>query len=154
MGSRAIFIAASVGLALVLQGCGAISKISGNRKNAPDEFQVVDKPPLVMPPDYNLRPPKAGEPTPQRLTTSQRTIQSLFPGRTIMPPAPSAGEQALLNKIGAGQVKSDVRSNVGNDTLIVEKGTLLRNILGTEERLNAPDGSEIEKAVPNKKDGG
>jgi hypothetical protein len=154
MESRAIFIVASVGLALVLQGCGTISKLAGNKKNIPDEFQVVDKPPLVMPPDYNLRPPKPGEPTPQRLTTSQRTIQSLFPGRTAMPPAPSAGEQALLNKLGAGQVKSDVRTNAGNDTLVVEKGTLLRNILGSEERQNSPDGSEIEKVDPNKKDGG
>ncbi len=151
MRSRAILVVASVGLALVLQGCG---KLSGNRKNAPDEFLVVDKPPLVMPPDYNLRPPKPGEPTPQRLTTSQRTIQSLFPGRTTMPPAPSAGEQALLNKLGAGKVRSDVRTNAGNDTLVVEKGTLLRNILATEERQNSPDGSEIEKADPNKKDGG
>ncbi len=154
MRSRAIFVFASVGLALVLQGCGAMSKIAGNRKNAPDEFQVVDKPPLVMPPDYNLRPPKPGEPTPQRLTTSQRTIQSLFPGRTTMPPAPSAGEQALLNKLGAGKVRSDVRTNAGNDTLVVEKGTLLRNILAAEERQNSPDGSEIEKADPNEKDGG
>ena len=154
MNSKAAIVLASVGLALVLQGCSSLAKLSGNKKNAPDEFQVVDKPPLVMPPDFKLRPPRPGEPKPQRLTTSQRAIQSLFPGRTSMPPAPSAGEQALLNKIGAGQVKSDVRNNAGNDTLVVEKGTLLRNILDTEERLNAPDGSEIKKTDPNKKDGG
>ena len=59
-----------------------------------------------------------------------------------------------MNKLGAGKVKSDVRTNAGNDTLVVEKGTLLRNILATEERQNSPDGSEIEKADPNEKDGG
>lgn len=154
MRSKAISMIVLGAFLMGMGGCGTMSKLAGNKKSAPDEFQVVDKPPLVMPPDYNLRPPKPGEPTPQRLTTSQRTIQSLFPGRTRMPPAPSAGEQALLSKVGAGRVKSDIRVNAGNETIVVEKGSLLRNIIGTEERIGAPDGSQIEKVEPGKKDGG
>ena len=33
---------------------------SGHRQAAPDEFQVVRRAPLMLPPDFNLRPPAAG----------------------------------------------------------------------------------------------
>ncbi|MEE8370735.1 MAG: DUF3035 domain-containing protein [Sphingomonadales bacterium] len=151
MNRKVVLIAATIVLAMGLQACSSMQKMAGQKKNSPDEFQVVSKPPLVMPPDFNLRPPKPGEPTPQALTTSQRTIQSLFPGRTTLPPAPSAGEKVLLDKVGAGKAKSSIRSNAGTDTLVVEKGTLLRNILGAEEREDAPDKSKIEKVEPKKK---
>ena len=36
-------------------------------KVMPDEFRVVTKAPLTLPPDYDLRPPAPGEPRPQEL---------------------------------------------------------------------------------------
>jgi hypothetical protein len=52
--------AALGGMAFVLVGCDSIREAAGVTKEPPDEFAVVTKAPLVMPPDYNLRPPKPG----------------------------------------------------------------------------------------------
>ena len=48
-----------------LQGCSEIQKAVGNTKQAPDEFAVVARPPLSVPPNFALRPPTPGEPRPQ-----------------------------------------------------------------------------------------
>jgi hypothetical protein len=59
----AVALIASAGLA----GCQSTSKALGIAKVTPDEFRVVTKAPLVVPPDYSLRPPAPGEPRPQEL---------------------------------------------------------------------------------------
>jgi hypothetical protein len=53
--------------ATTLAGCQSASKALGMSKVVPDEFRVVTKAPLVVPPDYALRPPAPGEPRPQEL---------------------------------------------------------------------------------------
>ena len=66
---RVKLIAASVALigAAALSGCNSTSKAFGMSKVTPDEFRVVTKAPLVVPPDFSLRPPAPGEPSPQEL---------------------------------------------------------------------------------------
>jgi len=45
------------GLGMTLMGCEGIRQATGAAKLPPDEFTVLTKAPLVLPPDYNLRPP-------------------------------------------------------------------------------------------------
>lgn len=47
-------------LSAVLSGCGGQNArdIIGLGKRAPDEFRVVSRPPLSVPPDFTLRPPR------------------------------------------------------------------------------------------------
>ena len=139
-------VAVAVIASLSLGACSSLSKLAGNTKNPPDEFKIVNKPPLVMPPDFNLRPPRPGAPEPQNLSPTAQAISALFPGRTTLPPPASAGENALLKTLGAGQANANIRSNVGDDTtLVVEKGALLRDLLTAEEREGSPDGSSVER---------
>ena len=52
-----------VGFATIagLSGCGDRSgNILGFEKSAPDEFAVVKRAPLTLPPEYGLRPPRPG----------------------------------------------------------------------------------------------
>ena len=58
-------------VAAALVGCGGVRDQLGLTKKPPDEFTVVSKPPLVIPPNFNLRPPltgttATGEPQPHR----------------------------------------------------------------------------------------
>lgn len=64
---------------LGLGGCsgGSVQKALGIDKRAPDEFAVVSRAPLVVPPDYQLRPPRPGAPRPQVGTTSDQARASL-----------------------------------------------------------------------------
>ena len=46
---------------LMLAACSDdASDAFGYGKSAPDEFTVISRPPLILPPDYNLRPPGSG----------------------------------------------------------------------------------------------
>ena len=48
-------------------GCQSTKQALGMSKVVPDEFRAVTMAPLVVPPDYALRPPAPGEPRPPGL---------------------------------------------------------------------------------------
>ena len=52
---------AAIGVcALSLTGCDSLRAAAGITKQPPDEFAVVTKAPLIIPPDFNLHPPSPG----------------------------------------------------------------------------------------------
>ena len=92
-------IAASLLCATALAGCsGTVADNLGMGKRAPDEFQVVRRAPLVLPPDYNLRPPEPGAaPSSQQDVAAQ--AQEILTGQSRATPSSSrqsSGEVALL----------------------------------------------------------
>ena len=54
----AVRAAALLGLGLALIGCQSIRQATGAAKLPPDEFTVLSKPPLVIPPGKALPPPE------------------------------------------------------------------------------------------------
>ncbi len=98
---RSFFASAAIAL---LAGCGAL----GGGKNPPDEFAIATKAPLVVPPDYSLRPPRPGEARPQELSAADRAQQVLLGDTTAAPP--TLGEQALLQKAGALAADPNIRN--------------------------------------------
>src|SRR5215469_7946066 len=56
----AAWVSASVVALLLMSGCESIRQATGAEKTPPDEFTVLTKSPLVIPPDFNLRPPQPG----------------------------------------------------------------------------------------------
>ena len=53
-------VAMITALGLSLSACQSVREATGVAKLAPDEFTVLTKAPLIVPPDYNLRPPQPG----------------------------------------------------------------------------------------------
>lgn len=100
-------LASLLAAASLLSGCG-ISKAVGGGKNPPDEFAIATKAPLVVPPDYALKPPRPGEARPQELSPSARAQQVLLGDTTAAPP--TVGEQLLLRKANALNADSNIRS--------------------------------------------
>jgi hypothetical protein len=86
----------------------ACSNTNPRNRAAPDEFAILTKPPLTVPPDYALRPPRPGETRPEELSTSQRT-QQLLMGDTSTEP-PSNGELAFIQAAGAMNVDPSIRA--------------------------------------------
>jgi DUF3035 family protein len=78
---------------LALAGCarGTVQEALGIGKRVPDEFAVVQRAPLVVPPDFELRPPRPGEPRPQIGTPSDQARAALVG----QPPAPAVNGLAL-----------------------------------------------------------
>lgn len=137
---------------LALGACGTIQRLSGKSKDPADEFAVVKRQPLTIPPEFDLAPPEPGNPSPSDLASAPDTLRALFPGREGVVPQASLGEQALLRNIEAAPL-SDVREEVDDSkTEVVQKGTLLDEIVELDEREGV-DGSTVER-VSSEDDGG
>lgn len=111
-----------IGLAVLgLSACSDIREGLGLGRSPPDEFAVVDRPPLSMPPDFGLRPPRPGAPRPQEVDTSQRASETLFGANKNAVGAPDAsdfsgGEKALLEASGANKADPDIRTTVDRES--------------------------------------
>lgn len=108
-------------LALALAGCSDARRAIGLDRNAPDEFAVVSRAPLTLPPDMRLTPPRPGALRPQESTPAQLAASSVFggasrggtPGKAAQAQV-SQGEAALLSK--AGPADPGIRSRVDEET--------------------------------------
>ncbi len=107
--AAAAVILAGVGLA----GCSSASKALGLNKVTPDEFRTVARAPLVVPPDYSLRPPSPGEPRPQELQPGSAARVALLGERAGE--ARSDGEKLLAAKAGADKADPLVRYVVDDE---------------------------------------
>lgn len=115
---RAACLAALASVAL--SGCSDAKRALGFEKAPPDEFQVVERAPLSMPPDFSLRPPNPGAVRPQEGTTREQARQIVAGGRTvnqISTAGRTPGEVALLKKVGAEQAQPGIRQLVNKETL-------------------------------------
>jgi hypothetical protein len=117
--------AALVGVALSLIGCESIREAAGVTKEPPDEFAVVTKSPLVIPPDFNLRPPKPGAaPTNQASPTEAAQI-ALFGDDPVqaanaLPGNFSPEERALLANSGGAVAEHSIRTQIAADAKQME----------------------------------
>lgn len=114
--TRILGLALVSGLALGLSACGGggIQDALGYGKDAPDEFAIVTKAPLTIPPDFSLRPPRPGAPRPQEIQPQQAAENALFGTQTVSMSAIEAdtrsrGEQQLLAKADAADASSEIR---------------------------------------------
>ncbi len=107
--AAAAVLLAAAGLA----GCDSASKAFGLSKVTPDEFRVVTKAPLTLPPDYSLRPPAPGEPRPQELQPESAARQALVGQRAG--DVRSDGERLFVTKAGADHADPLVRYVVDDE---------------------------------------
>ncbi len=66
---------ACVAWASLLSGCIELKRSIGLEQTMPDEFAVESRAPLLIPPDFDLRPPQPGAPRPQEKTAEQQAKQ-------------------------------------------------------------------------------
>lgn len=123
---KRIFRLAALGAALSsLAACGggSIQETLGIAKRAPDEFAVVKQAPLIMPPNFALRPPEPGAPRPQELMPREQAQATLTGQRPATVAAQtrtgtgqrSAGEQALLGQARALNADPSIRRTVNEE---------------------------------------
>jgi hypothetical protein len=96
-----------------LAGCQSASRAFGLAKVTPDEFRVVTKAPLTLPPDYALRPPAPGEPRPQELQPSSAARQALEGQREAE--VRSDGERLFVQRAGADHADPLIRYVVDDE---------------------------------------
>ncbi len=110
--NRVIVATSLVGL-LGLTGCTTAKQALGMSKVVPDEFRVVSKAPLVVPPDYSLRPPAPGEPRPQELQPESAARNALLGRREAQDR--TEGEKLLVTRAGADKADPLIRFVVDDE---------------------------------------
>ena len=134
-------IVAIAAIGLALSGCTAFRQAIGAAKNPPDEFTVLTKAPLVVPPDFNLRPPQPGAAARNEPNPDIQAREALFPQNAAAQAASlgaeySEGEKFLLTRTNALAVDPNIRRSVTSDAGQEDLGPEFANRL-----LNQPAGT-------------
>lgn len=143
---------------MALSACSEVRESLGMGRSTPDEFAVVDRPPLAMPPDYGLRPPTPGAARPQDVDPSIHANNVLFGANRPdnsdksapsigAASAPSSGEQALLSQAGAEKANPDIRSVISRETAGKTDAPdhLVQDLLWWKK--DAPEGTTVDAAA-------
>ncbi|MEE9273318.1 MAG: DUF3035 domain-containing protein [Robiginitomaculum sp.] len=142
--SRNIIIVTAAVSALLATGCSSAGKVLGMRRNSPNEFNILTKPPLVVPPEYNLRPPKPGELNVEEKYATVAARKALL--GEIDPAAPSQGEVVLMAKAGGSKADPAVRAIIDGQNSIERKsrGFADRVLFWKNGKAIAPDGTPLD----------
>lgn len=108
-------------VALSTAACSSAKKQLGLTRQSPDEFSVVERAPLSLPPDYTLRPPRAGGPIESNTQAPQAEARRVVLGTATDSQAPqtSTATDILLQKAGARQVQPNIRSTLDKETTVI-----------------------------------
>lgn len=131
-------------LGLSVTGCASASKTLGLTKAAPNEFNILTKAPLVVPPEYNLRPPRIGESSAEN-NYSQEAARRALVGN-IDDAEPTQGEIMLLAKSGAQRANPEIRLVIDGQNSVERKtsGFADRVLFWENGSAKLPDGSPLD----------
>ena len=128
-----------------LGACSSAKEQLGLVKTSPDEFAVVKRAPLSMPPDYSLRPPRPGAPRPQEQSPEQEARQTVFGSNSdgtgeAAPVAYTGDDAAFLNKAGAANADPAIRGKVDSETATLneKERPVIKRVLGLKGSEHAP----------------
>ena len=133
---QAFLTVAAMGALLATAGC-----LGGGGPSGPDEFRVVTKAPLSVPPEYSLRPPPAGTSVPAEADASRAPVATAF-GSTVGAGA-SAAERALVSAAGANATNPMIRSIVDYE----ESGTVRKASEDADQILGYEDTGPVEDSA-------
>lgn len=130
-------------IVLGLTACGAntVQELAGISREGPDEFQVVRRAPLTMPPDYNLRPPS------DTVVERQRPVATAADTRAFLTGANGTSGSELDGAEAELLARSNVEVTPSIREIIAEEDAQLRSldslnvlaVLDFQRRLYQPD---------------
>lgn len=113
---RFILVTAALG---TLAACSDVKQTVGLGRNSPDEFNVVENPPLTLPPDFTLRPPDRGATGPKAEAApavAAKAVGAVPAGEIQVEDASSPGLAALLNQAKAAEAKPEIRADINKES--------------------------------------
>ena len=115
---------------LILIMCAVLSSCNGDIKEAlglnhkgPDEFQVVSRPPLNIPPEFNLRPPLNGADNVSRVPAVEQAHNQVLGTKPVInnlesvsaTDLPNGSDAQLLKNAGANVADPTIRQKILDD---------------------------------------
>lgn len=151
-----------IGLTLSVSACGSVRNTLGLEKDSPDEFAVLTRAPLEVPPHLVLPTPVPGKPRPQETAALDQAQQAVFGKDSTQEnnTQTSSAEDQLLQKTGADKASPKIRAVVNNETRELAERNVptaqrLINLGGkTESSATVVDAkAELERLRENKANG-
>ena len=136
-------LALSLLFALAACGDGSLREKVGLERKPMDEFKVLSRPPLTVPPEFSLRPP-ADDSTAASTSNISNEARTLLIGDAPKPAepkassAPATADGVFLQRAGAANVDDSVRKTIREESGETEdeneKSSLekLRELVGHE----------------------
>ena len=129
------YIILALGLVPLVSGCSGVKQQLGIGRNSPDEFAVVKRAPLSLPPEYNLLPPDPNKPHTEAVSDRrpEQAAEAVFGIDNLQAKQELPPETALLEKAGAYYANPDIRNvldrEAGHITFYNEEKKLTERIL-------------------------
>ncbi|MCF8496191.1 MAG: DUF3035 domain-containing protein [Alphaproteobacteria bacterium] len=140
---------------LGLSSCSGARDTLGLTKKPPDEFAVVKRAPLSMPPDYALRPPQPGVARPQEQEMSEEARQAVFGNEQISGTAVPSGnaENALLREAGTEISDPAIRQKVDSETASLgdQNKPVAQKLLGIIKPSDTPSATVVNATEESKR---
>jgi hypothetical protein len=166
MRSDTLLRLAVLGAVLVaLSGCDSLRREAGMTKQSPDEFAVVTKAPLIIPPDFNLHPPAPGAPPLNQegpTDTAQTALFNSSDPQTVaagMGGNLTLGERMLLANAGVQNadpaIRAELQADGRNSAAAADQSFTDRVLSGSlSARTDAKPAAKPAPATAPKKDSG
>lgn len=133
--NRTITIGFLASLAASVSACGGNDGQLGYAKSPPNEFNVVRRAPLIVPPEFNLLPPS--EQSSRPITPQGADLARLV----VLPNAPlqisNRAELSLLEKASGGKIYGDgIREELDNQTrgTASEKAEIVEQLVSDQSK--------------------
>jgi len=112
----ALFTVSCCVAVLALSGCGnKVKQQLGLGRNSPDEFMVVKRAPLTLPPDYDLRAPGTAQSAPQEDAVDQAKTALLGRGDGMAAQPAGSAETELMDRMGVQKANPDIRAVIDRE---------------------------------------
>jgi len=135
---------------VALTSCSTMRSTFGMDQKAPDEFAVVERAPLTVPPDFNLAPPQPGAARPQETHPSAQAQDLLIGKPPATDKAMSPAEKALLSQAGASNTAPAIRQELNKpDDDQNDNGTVAQK-LGISSSSSEP-GKALDPVAESKR---
>lgn len=103
---------------LTLTACSGVKETLGLERSAPDEFRVMTRAPLTVPPDFTLRPPAQGQEAAKENKPQQQAETALLgtaaPSATPIVDNPATAQ--FLSQAGVSKADPNIRATVDRET--------------------------------------
>jgi len=125
-----------------LSACTSVKKDLGIARNSPDEFSVIKRAPLSVPPEYNLVPPvsKADKSEVVEEQSAEETARQSLMGSAAPAADEAESDKVFLAKLKTDSAKENVRNLIDeeNGYILIQNQSVLDKLTSSSDEIN-PD---------------
>ena len=141
---------------LILSSCGTVRDSAGVNRKVIDEYSIIENPPLVIPPDFNLLPPEQISSKDILDTDNELAKEILFglEDTETLTESNTSLINEIINETEADEVDDSIRDTINEEFAGEKSSTDDETIFNNEDELNKAIIDTEDKNSNNKNQNG